>query len=49
MYQQELLFFWSARRLMMLYIATKFHDTILNDFQVTEQTQNYHGQISMGK
>ena len=34
MYQQEILFFWSARRLIMLYIAMKFHDTILNDFKL---------------
>ena len=33
---------------MMLYISMKFHDTILNNFQVKEQTQDYHCQISKG-
>ena len=33
---------------MMLYISMKFHENILNGFQVIEQTQNYHCQISKG-
>ena len=41
MYRQELLSMWSARHLMMLYISLTFHDTVLIDFQVIEQTQNY--------
>ena len=38
----------AVRHLMMLYISMKFHDTILNDFLVIEQTQNHHCQISKG-
>ena len=34
--------------LMMLYISMKFHDNILNGFQVIERTQNYHSLISKG-
>ena len=46
---QELCFFLcSARRLMMLYISIKFHENILNDFQVIERTRNYHCRISKG-
>ena len=33
---------------MMLYISLKFHENILNGFEVTEGTQNYHCQISKG-
>ena len=32
----------------MLYISMKFHENILNGFQVIEQTQNDHCQISKG-
>ena len=39
MYRQELQFLWSACGLMMLYISVKFHENILNGFQVIEQTQ----------
>ena len=39
MYRQELWFLWSACRLMMLYICMKFHENILNGFQVIEQTR----------
>ena len=38
----------SARRLMMLYISLKFHDNILNVYQVIEQTQYYHSLVSKG-
>ena len=48
MYRQELLFLYSASRLMMLYIFMKFHENILNGFQVIEQTQNCHCQVSKG-
>ena len=34
MYRQELQFLWSAHGLMMLYISVKFHENILNGFQV---------------
>ena len=34
---------------MMLYISMKFHDNILNGFQVIEQTRNYHCQDLKGK
>ena len=33
-------FFFSAHCLIMLYICTKFHREILNDFKVKELTQN---------
>ena len=36
LYRQELRFLCSAPRLMMLYISMKFHDNILNGFQVIE-------------
>ena len=48
MYRQEIWFFCSAPHLMMPYISTKFHENILNRFQVIEQTQNCHCQISKG-
>ena len=48
MYRQDLRFLYSARRLMMLYISMKFHENILNGFQVIEGTQNYHCRISKG-
>ena len=48
MYRQELRFLWSACPLIMLYISIKFHDAFLKDFEVMEQTQNYHCQISKG-
>ena len=31
-----------------LYMSMKFHENILNSFQVIEGTQNYHCGISMG-
>ena len=48
MYRQDLRFLCSAHRLMMLYISMKFHENILNGFQVIEQTQNYHCRILKG-
>ena len=42
MYRQELQFLYSVGRLLMFYISTKFHENILNGFQVRERTQNYH-------
>ena len=39
MNRQEIWFVWSARRLMMLYISMKFHENILNSFQVIEPTR----------
>ena len=45
-YRQELQFLCSACRPMMLYISVKFHDNILDGFEVTERTQNYHSLIS---
>ena len=48
MYRQEIWFLCSATRLMMLYISTKFHENILNCFQVIERTKNCHCQISKG-
>ena len=38
----------SVRRLMMLYISMKFHDNILNGFQVIERTRNYISLILKG-
>ena len=32
----------------MFYISMKFHDNILDGFQVIEWTQNYHSLISKG-
>ena len=40
MYRQVLLFLCSAHHLIMLYISMKFHENILNGFQVIERTQN---------
>ena len=48
LYRQELQFLSFACRLMMLYISMKFHDNILNRFQVIERTQNYHCLLSKG-
>ena len=48
MYRQELWFLWSTCHLMMVYISMKFHDTILNGFQVTEQTRNDHCKFQKG-
>ena len=48
MYRQEIWSLFSAPPLMMLYFSTKFHENILNGFQVIEQTQNCHCQISKG-
>ena len=48
MYRQELLLLCSAHHVMILYISIKFHENILNGFQVIEGTQNYHCQISKG-
>ena len=44
LYRQELWVLCSARRLMMLYISMKFHENILNGFQVIEWTQLSDGQ-----
>ena len=38
LYRQELWFLCSACHLMMLYISMKFHENILNGFQVIEPT-----------
>ena len=45
----ELWFFCSACRLMMLYVSMKFHENILKGFQVIERTRNDQCQISKGK
>ena len=45
----RLWFLCSARHLMMLYISMKFHENILNGFQVIERTRNDHCQISNGE
>ena len=44
MCRQELQFLWSACHLKMLYISMKFHEIILKDFLVTEQTSNLKGE-----
>ena len=46
--REELRFLSSARCQMMLYISMKFHEIVLNVFQVTEQTRNDDCQISKG-
>ena len=38
----------SACHLIILYMSMKFHENILNGFQVIEGTQNYHCRISKG-
>ena len=43
-YGQELGFLCSAHCLIMLYICMKFHDNILNGFQVIQQTRLCDGQ-----
>ena len=48
LYRQELCFLCSACRLMMFHIAMKFHETILNGFQVMERTRIYLCRISKG-
>ena len=48
MYRQEEQFLWSARHLIILYMSIKFHENILNGFQVIQGTQNYHCRISKG-
>ena len=48
MYKKELQFLCSAGHLMMLYISMKFHENILNSFQVIKWAQNYKCQISKG-
>ena len=48
MYRQELQFLWSAHHLIILYMSMKFHENILNGFQVIEGTQNFHCRISIG-
>ena len=40
--KDELLSLCSAHHLMMLYISMKFHENILNVFQVIERTKNYN-------
>ena len=39
MYGQEIWFVSSEPRLMMFYTSTKFHENILNGFQVIERTK----------
>ena len=46
MYRQELMSLCSARHLTILYISMKFHENILNVFQVIERIQNYNYRIS---
>ena len=41
-YIQALWFLHSARRLMLINISMKFHEDILNGFQVTEWTRFFH-------
>ena len=48
LYRQELRLLCSARHLTMLYISMKFHDNILNRFQIIERTRNNHSLISKG-
>ena len=48
-YRQVLLFLCSACQLMMFYISMKFHENILNGFQVIEWTQNYNCRILKGE
>ena len=48
LYRQELQFLWSAPHLKILDLSMKFHENILNSFQVIEGTQNYHCQIQRG-
>ena len=48
LYRQKLWILCSACHLMMLYICIKFHENILNGFQVMERTQIYHCRISKG-
>ena len=43
-YNQELWFLCSAHRLMLINISMKFHEDILNGFQVTERTRFCDGQ-----
>ena len=45
----EIMFLCSACHLRMLYNSMKFHENILNSFQVIEQTQKYNCQISKGE
>ena len=40
-YRQELRILCSVRCLMMLYTSMKFHEHILNGYQVMERTRNY--------
>ena len=49
MYIQELWFLRPARCLMMLYISMKFHEKILNVFQVIEWTRLRDGQTIEAK
>ena len=48
MYRQELRFLWLAHCLSMLYVSMKFHENVLNRFQVIDRTRNDHCQISKG-
>ena len=45
---QELQILSSACPLMMLYISMKFHENVLNSFQVIEETKSDHCQITKG-
>ena len=47
LYRKELRFLYSARRLMMLYISMKFHENILNGFQVIERTRLRNGRTDI--
>ena len=38
----------SARRLVILYICTKFHEIILNSIKVIERTQFLYGKLQRG-
>ena len=48
LYRQELRFLCSESCLMMFNISIKFHENILNGFQVIELRRNEHCQISKG-
>ena len=48
LYRQELRFLCSAYCLRMLYVSMKFHDNILNGFQVIEWTRNNNSLILKG-
>ena len=45
----ELWFLFSAHRLMMVYICTKFHENILNGIRVMERTRKVNGRTDRRK